>query len=368
MRILFELPYGELGGTEKHLFNLISALGNKIEPCLITPYGKGLPLVNDLRIPYEVIPHFALDFSLRNSISSHHKAFKKLFHNFRFSLIHVHAGIEYAVAAKLASRETPSLPLVFTIHGYQDIASYLVSGILANRLVDEVICVSDAERKKAEMYGWTKTKLSTICNGVPAPSLAESLDEIRAQWKIPKNAYVIGTVARLERSKGINYLISAMPKVIFQYPDTVLLVVGDGKKRSSLMGLSRELGISQHVIFTGQFPDPASALSIMDVFVLPSLKEAFGIAVLEAMALSKPVVATEVGGIPEAVLHNKTGFLLPPGNSEAITSALLELAKNPATCKAFGIAGKKRFEEHFTDSIMARQTLAVYQRVLAKQQ
>ena len=369
MRILFELPYAEIGGTEKHLLTLICALGNKIEPCLITPYDKGLPLFRNLGIPYEIIPPLTFDFSLRKSISSHHEAFSKLFQKFRFSVIHVHAGIQHAVAARLASRKTLPVPLVFTIHGYPDVASYLVSGIFANRLVDEVICVSDAERNKAATYGWSKEKLSTIYNGVPVPpSLAETPARIKAQWNIPENAHIIGTVARLERAKGINYLISAMPKVISQYPSTVLLIVGDGSNRRQLSVLSQELGISRHIIFTGQLTDPAPALSLMDVFVLPSLREALGIAVLEAMAFSKPVVETDVGGIPEVVLHNKTGFLLPPGNSEAIASALIKLAENPTTCKAYGIAGRRRFEEHFTDSIMAEKTLEIYKRVLTKYQ
>jgi glycosyltransferase involved in cell wall biosynthesis len=372
LRLLFELPYAELGGTEKHLLTLIKALGDDIEPCLITPHGRGLHLFHDLGIPYEVIPPLTLKPGLRNSIRLHHEAFSRLYQKHRFSLIHAHAGIECAVAASLASREIPipRMPIVFTIHGYPDVASYLVSSIFANRLADEVICVSDAERKKAERYGWSKEKLSMIYNGVPRPSVPETdaLDEARARWNIPKTACVIGTVSRLERAKGIDYLISAMPKVLSQHPDTVLVIVGDGSKRPELSSLSCKLGISQNVIFTGQLPDPGLAFAIMDVFVLPSLKEALGIAILEAMAFSLPVVATDVGGIPEAVAHNKTGILVPPGNQDAIASALLELIENQTMRKAYGTAGRKRFLRYFTDSAMAEQTMALYRRVLAKDQ
>ncbi len=368
MRVLFELPYAEFGGTEKHVLTLIRALGNNIEPCLITPYGKCLPIFRDLGVPYETIPPLILKPGLQNSLKLHHEAFDRLYQEFRFSLIHVHAGMEHAVAASLASRKIPGMPIVFTVHGYPDIASYLTSGIFANRLVNEVICVSEAERKKAEACGWSKAKLSVIHNGVPARKVPEIPDEIRDGWNIPESAYVIGTVARLERAKGIRYLVSAMPKVISGFPDTVLVIVGDGSKRSELTSLSCELGISQNVIFTGQLTDPGPILSILDVFVLPSLREALGIAILEAMAFSLPVVATRVGGIPEAVVHSETGVLLPPGNSEAIARALLRLAENPAMRRAYGSAGKKRLLEVFTDSAMARQTLAVYKRVLAGNQ
>jgi len=368
LRVLFELPYAELGGTEKHLLTLIRALGNNIEPYLISPYGKCLSVFHDLGVPYEIIPPLTLKPGLRNSVKLHHEAFSRLFKESRFSLIHVHAGIENAVAASLAFREFSRMPIVFTIHGYPDVASYLVSGIFANRLVDKVICVSDAERKKAETYGWSKAKLSVIHNGVPAPQVPDSPRKIRADWDVPETAYVIGTVARLERAKGINHLVAAMPRVVSRYPNTRLVIVGDGSKRCELSSLSQKLGIAKNVIFTGQLQDPSPVLSIMDIFVLPSLREALGIAILEAMAFSLPVVATCVGGIPEAVIHNKTGILLPPGDSEAIASALLRLAENPEMRKAYGIAGKMRFLQHFTDSAMARQTLAVYQRVLAKDQ
>lgn len=368
MRILFELPYAELGGTEKHLLTLIRALGNDIKPCLIAPHGKCLSLFHDLGVPYEAIPPLAFKTGLRDSVRLHHEAFNRLSKKSGFSLIHVHAGIEYVVAASLASREFRRMPIVFTAHGYPSAASYLISGVLANRLADEIICVSDAERKKAAQYGWSKTKLSTIHNGVPDPSLAGLPGQVRTDWNIPATTCVIGTVVRLERVKGIDYLISAMPKVISKYPDTVLIIVGDGSKRSELTFLSQKLGIAKNIIFTGQLEDPGPLFSMMDVFVLPSLVDAFPLAVLEAMAFSLPVVTTEVGGIPEAVIHNKTGILVPPCNSEAIACALLELAKNQTIRKAHGTAGRKRFEEHFTDSAMAHRTLAVYQRTLARSQ
>lgn len=366
--MLFELPYAEFGGTEKHVLTLIRALSDNIKPCLITPYGKCLPVFRDLGVPYETIPPLTFKPGLRNSLRLHHEAFDRLYQEFRFSLVHVHAGMEQAVAASLASRKTSGMPIVFTIHGYPDTASYLTSGIFANRVVNEVICVSEAERRKAEACGWSKAKLSVIYNGVPAPKVPEIPDRTRACWNIPESAYVIGTVARLERAKGIRYLVSAMPEVVSRFPNTVLVIVGDGSKRCELTSLSSELGISQNVIFTGQLTDPGPILSILDVFVLPSLREALGLAILEAMAFSLPVVATRVGGIPEAVVHNETGILVPPGNSEALTRALLGLAENPAMRKAHGAAGRKRFLKLFTDSAMAGQTLAVYKRVLAKKQ
>ncbi|MGB4451516.1 MAG: glycosyltransferase family 4 protein [Bacillota bacterium] len=368
MKVLFELPYAQYGGTEKHVFTLIRALGENIEPCLITPYGRFVPAFRELGVPYEIIPELAFRPGLGNTLRLHHQAFHKLYQKFGFSLVHVHAGIEYAVAAHFASRKLPDIPMVFTVHGYPDAASYLTGGILANRLVDHVICVSEAERRKALRYGWSKAKLSVIYNGVSMPEVPDTPEKTRAYWSIPESAYVIGTVARLDRRKGIHYLISAMPKVISRFHNTILVIVGDGSMRDELSSLSRKLGISQNVVFTGELPDPSPILSILDVFVLPSLTEALGIAILEAMAFSLPVVASNVGGIPEAVDNDRTGILVPPGNPDALGEALIRFAANPRMRESYGSAGRERFLKLFTDSAMADQTLEVYKRVLAKSQ
>ena len=122
-----------------------------------------------------------MKLSLRKSLKLHQEAFKKLYRKFRFFLIHVHARIEYAVAARLAARKViRDIPMVFIVHGYPDTASYLISGIIANRLIDEVICVSEAERRKARAYGWPEEKLSVIYNGVPTPEIPGSSDRIKA--------------------------------------------------------------------------------------------------------------------------------------------------------------------------------------------
>ncbi|MGB4001571.1 MAG: glycosyltransferase family 4 protein, partial [Bacillota bacterium] len=158
------------------------------------------------------------------------------------------------------------------------------------------------------------------------------------------------------------------PKVISRFHNTILVIVGDGSMRDELSSLSRKLGISRNVVFTGELPDPSPILSILDVFVLPSLTEALGIAILEAMAFSLPVIASNVGGIPEAIDNDRTGILVPPGNPAALGEALIRFAGNPRMRESYGSAGRERFLKLFTDSAMADQTLEVYKRVLAKSQ
>ena len=280
-------------------------------------------------------------------------------------LVHVHCGIEHAVAARLAS---PGIPMVLTIHGSPDAASYIVSGFLANRIVDEVICVSEAERRVAEGYGFRKDRLTVIHNGIVSPSrtAAPAQQQPRQRLGLREDAVVIGTVSRLERRKGIAYLVSALARIRRDCPSAVLLVVGDGRMRQDLERLALDLGVRDRVVFTGALPDPTAALEAMDIFALPSIQEALPMAILEAMAMAKPVVATTVGGIPEAVVHGETGLLVPPKDDASLASALLVLARNPARRQEMGARGRARFEALFTADLMARRTLEVYRRVLAR--
>ncbi len=362
IEVLYELPFANLGGTEKHVLALISSLRGEVSARLLAPQGEALALFRRLRVPYRAIEPLAFSPRLPRSLSAQRGAFLDLIDGLEFPLVHVHAGIELAVAAKLAR---PDVPLVFTIHGYPDAASYVVSGFLASRIADEVICVSERERRTAERYGFPRDRLTVIHNGVDTPQPTGKTLEFRQAWGIPDAALVVGTVARLERRKGIGHLISAIPRVREERPDIVLLVVGSGGARRELEDLAANLGLADSVVFTGPLPDATAAFEAMDVFALPSLQDAFPLAVLEAMALARPVVATAVGGIPEAVARGETGLLVPPNDPSALSAAILDLAADPSKRRAFGERGRRRVEERFTVDLMAQRTLEVYRRVLA---
>ncbi|MGE5587636.1 MAG: glycosyltransferase family 4 protein [Clostridia bacterium] len=365
LTVLYELPFANLGGTEKHLLTLISALGRDVAPCLLAPQGDALRLFRDLGVPYRTVLPLRPAPGVRHALRVHDAAFRELMEEFRPRLVHVHCGIELAVAARLAS---PGIPIVFTVHGYPDAASYIASAFLANRMVDEVICVSEAERRAAERYGFRKDTLTVIHNGVAPPALAapSRRREFRQRLGLREDAVVIGTVSRLERRKGMAYLVSAFARIRHECPCATLLVVGDGRMRRDLERLAIDLGVGDRVVFTGALEDPGDALESMDIFALPSLQEALGMAILEAMARAKPVVATTVGGIPEAVAHGETGLLVPAKDDAALASAILALARDPAKRQEMGARGRARFEGLFTAEVMARQTLEVYRRVLAR--
>jgi glycosyltransferase involved in cell wall biosynthesis len=365
LAVLYELPFANLGGTEKHLLTLLSSLRSDVVPCLLAPEGNALRLFRDLGVPYRTIVPLNLGPGMRHALRVHHAAFKELLEEFKPCLVHVHAGVELAVAARLAC---PRIPLVHTIHGYPDAASYIVSAPIANRLIEEVICVSEAEKRAAQRHGFRKDRLTVIHNGVVAPATAARSGgrEFRRHLSVRENVVVVGTVSRLERRKGLAHLVSAFARVRGECPGVRLLVVGDGRMRQDLERLAGDLGVGELVAFTGALEDPSDALESMDVFVLPSLQEALGIAILEAMARAKPVIATTVGGIPEAVAHGETGLLVPPGDDAALASAIIALVRSPEQRREMGARGRARFEALFTANLMARRTLEVYRRVLAR--
>ena len=365
LAVLYELPFANLGGMEKHLLTLVSALHHEVVPCLIAPHGDALRLFRDLGVPYRTVQPLSLGLGTRRELRAHSTALRELVTEFRPSLIHVHGGMECAVAAHLAA---PKVPIVFTIHGYPDVASYVISGLFANRIVEEVICVSEAERRTAQRYGFRTDRLTVIRNGVapPMPAASSRGRQLRERLGFQQDAVVIGTVSRLERGKGTSHLISAFARITQRCPGARLLIVGDGTMRPKLERLASSLGISDRVVFTGALDDPSDALEAMDIFALPSFREALGMAILEAMARAKPVVATPVGGIPEAVVHGETGLLVPPGDNAALASALLTLASDPEKRREMGALGRTRFEASLTADAMARQTLEVYKRVLAR--
>ena len=123
---------------------------------------------------------------------------------------------------------------------------------------------------------------------------------------------IVGVVARLEPEKGHPTLLEAWPLVLRAVPDAYLLIVGEGSRRDALEAQARELRIAHRVVFTGRRDDVPAVTAALDVAVLPSYREAQGLVILEAMALSRPVVASNVGGIPEMIEDGVTGLLVPP--------------------------------------------------------
>lgn len=222
-----------------------------------------------------------------------------------------------------------------------------------------IVCCSEAVcRSVRAQLGGEEKKYVAIPFGVDVEQYDGAGLLKRRDLGLREEPAVIGTVCRLvEPKKGLAVLLQAAARLREQAPapDFQLLIVGDGPAYGSLRAWAEQIGLAPRVVFAGMRRDVAGLLPLMEIFVLPSLYEGFGIAILEAMAAGRPVVATAVGGIPEVVVHGETGLLVPPGDPVALADALHELLANPERARELGVRGRERAHKKFRiDAIVKR--------------
>lgn len=221
-----------------------------------------------------------------------------------------------------------------------------------------IVAISRAIEEQLTAMGIPKERIVVIYNGVdlrPYPDVQRKM----AHWT---KRFVVGTVARLEPEKGIAFLLHAFQKLLLLVPHARLMVVGDGTERRRLEWLAKRLAIDRQVQWVGFQQHIPEWIQSFDCFVLPSVRrESFGIVLLEAMAATCPVIASNLGGIPEIVANNRTGILVEPGDAELLMQAMLFIYRHPDIALRLGLAGRARVEEHFTRDRM----LAAFLRLLA---
>lgn len=224
------------------------------------------------------------------------------------------------------------------------------------------IAVSEAVRQVLVASNVAPQRVETVYSGIDLQRFATVT---AAPPLFPAGTRVIGTVGHLAGQKGHRYLLEAMALLVRDEPQLGMIVAGDGALRPALEAQAAALGLSAQVCFTGFQRDILPLMQSFDIFVFSSYLEGLGTAILDAMALGKPVVATRAGGIPEAVADGVTGLLVPPRDPQALATALRHLLRHPQEAQRLGQAGRQRVAQQFTAEQMASGTLRVYQQVLA---
>jgi glycosyltransferase involved in cell wall biosynthesis len=337
-----------IGGSERHLLTLLPALAEMgVEPVLVgldDPGWDVAPFYEQLRVPTVRIPaprdlDPLLVVRLRRAMRS-----------LRPTVVHthlVHADLYGAVAAGRT-------PLVSTKHNDDRfrLGPFRHVERLLTRRAARVIAITDALRRfTVEQVGLPPAKVATIHYGLDEPPAAWAPGEL----ELPDGA-LVAAVARLVPQKGVDVAVRAMAGL-----DATLVVLGEGAERARLEGLAREAGV--RLLLPGRVGDVASVLRRADVLVHPARWEGFGLALLEAMLCSLPVVATRVSSIPEVVADGETGLLVPPDDPEALHAALASLLADSELRRRLGEAGRERARTEFSVERMARRTLAVYKEV-----
>jgi len=243
---------------------------------------------------------------------------------------------------------------------------HFITDILYRRLVDRVIAISKGVENVLLTAGIPKEKIDVVVDGIDVDKFnpARSGAEMRRTFGIPSEAPVVGINATLTQRKGHHYFLRAAREVIREFPGTYFLIAGDGPLRGELEVLVRRLGLAGRVIFTGHRDDVVDVLAAFDVLVLTSVYEGLGVAILEGMAMGKPIVASRVGGIPESTREGVNGFLVPPRDYQAVAGRIKLLLKDRSLAARMGREGRRIVEEEFSSRVMARQNESIYYEVL----
>jgi glycosyltransferase involved in cell wall biosynthesis len=274
-------------------------------------------------------------------------------------IIHTHsskAGVLGRLAGKLCSRAK----ILHTPHCFSFLHKSEFGGVkhglfvacerLLGLLTDRLIVVSSEERDAAVYHRIVSPeRISLLHNGVAAgqaPDLHRG-ERLLGEMGVAPGATLIGSAGLLTQAKGYAHLIDALPVVMKQFPDLYCVIIGHGELESDLRERAQRAGLASRVVFSGYVERCEDLVAALDVFVLPSLWEGLPYAVLEAMAVGTPVVASRVGGCVEIVQHGETGLLVEPGDAAGLGEAIATLLRDPAQRERMGQKGRERVRELF---------------------
>jgi glycosyltransferase involved in cell wall biosynthesis len=233
---------------------------------------------------------------------------------------------------------------------------------------DKIVVVTEALKDDVLRYVVGKEKVLVINNGVDghrfSPSRSE--DSVKRRLGIEGNEKVIGTVGRLSPEKGHVYLLKAFEKIVLKVPDARLVIVGTGPLRQDLESKVKALGLDERVLFLGARKDVPQLLNAMDVFVLPSIFEGMPVALLEAMACARPIVATDVGSIPRLIQDQRTGLLVKAKDVRGLVAAIMSFLKEPSRGEMIGMRARDLVIKEFSLEKTSARYLGLYQRLLAE--
>jgi sugar transferase (PEP-CTERM/EpsH1 system associated) len=348
-----------IGGLEKVVLNLMQHCNRDLfEPCVVClgEAGALAPLFADLQVP-------VLSLGPTNRIRGGKLVpLLKILSKVKPHVVHTHNPSPHLYGI-VAGRLLGAPALVHTKHGRNifEVHGSRLRGRVASWLSDCIVPVSaDARDVAREREGVPLNKLHVIRNGIDLAAFSFR------DHGVPQTRCRAIHVARLNRVKDQATLLRAVRMVVAQRPDFTLDIVGDGEIRSELEELAAQLEIAGCVQFLGYRNDVRDRLSSADVFLLSSISEGISLTLLEAMAVGLPVVATDVGGNREVVVHGETGLLVPAKSPRELANAILRLANDRPLAHAMGVAGRKRVEAHFDLRKVVAEYEDLYLRILAR--
>jgi len=338
----------------------------RVEPAVVCMYGGG-PMQE--RFEALGIETENLDAPAEMSLSAVGRAYRYI-RSGRFDVVHTHllrADLYAGLAGRLAGAGAV-VSTVYAIGAFRRSQRRQLDGLLdqLTRLFPtHVVCVSQAVKEDCvRRLRWPGSRVSVIHTGIePGDYGADEAARrrIRSEWGLGQATPLIVTVARLSYEKGLPTLVEAAVALAKQHPTAVTAIAGEGPIRAELDARIASAGLADRVRLVGFRADVPAVLAAADVFCLPSYMEGLPNALLEASAVGLPVVATQVGGIPELVVANETGLLVPPRRPDRLADAIARLLNDPPLARRMGQAARRRIVEGFSASAAAGKYQALYE-------
>jgi glycosyltransferase involved in cell wall biosynthesis len=369
IRVAFVTTNMGIGGAERLLFELITRLDRtRFEPvlvCLKERMSLGAKMAEQGVRVYSDVSRGRFDLRVVHRLAA-------LFRKERVQVVcTVGTGGDRSFWGRLAARWA-GVPVVISCpHSMGVPDTFEPSNRMLSGITDAFIAV--ARRQKSYLVkseGFPAGKIRVIHNGVDLDRFtpANADPRLRASLGIPPDAPLAGLVAYLRPEKDIATFLRAAALVHERLPAAHFVIVGDGPERKKLESLTDELNLRDVVRFAGLCQDVREWVRSLDVFLLTSICEAFPVSLLEAMACEKPVIATNVGAIPEMILHGQTGFLVRPRDHAGVADAICDVLRDPAAAREMGHRARRHVEDHFSLESMVRGYEQLFVQLLERKQ
>lgn len=340
---------------------------SSILPMRVTELGKRIHFHEVEMMTYPLFEHQPYDLALATKMATVARAEK-------LDLLHVHYAIPHSISAILAResiKEKRYVPVITTLHG-TDITlvgadrSYLPITRYGLQQSDGVTAVSKF-LKQATIETFDFDEVEVIPNFICPKHYGRLTDSLLRDELAPNGEKILVHVSNFRPVKRPTDCVEILARVKKEYSNVRLVMVGDGPERSAVSYRAEQLGVRDDTIFVGKQANIAEYLGVSDIFLLPSELESFGLAALEAHACELPVVATRIGGIPEVVTDNETGYLSDIGDTEKMSADTLKLLNDEDLRRAFGERGRELAVERYGTEKIIPQYIAFYEKVLGGQ-
>lgn len=347
-----------IGGSEKVAFDIASHLdAQRFEPsvCGLDVDGELSQELDRLNIRHHVFFRRGVEAGVSRRIFQYIR-------RYRIDVLHTHhfAQLFYgALPARLAGARVIHTEHEFFTYHQSAVARRLIGPLL--RLCSRMTVVGP---EVAEYFqgtiGIPARTIQVVSNGVDVSRFGE--DRLAARTALGLNAgdLVLGTIGRLEVEKDQRALLEAFQRLAAHRPDARLVIAGDGQLAGALKEQASQLGILDRTLFLGYRRDIARLLAAFDIFVLPSIREGLPVSLIEAMAASRPVVASDVGSVKDLITDDHCGFVVPPRDPAALDAALGRLAADASLRERLGAAGRRTAESRYSLAAIVKQYEALY--------